>query len=422
MLSTQPNTTTRGDAADSSDRISRLRAEFPALSESVNGHSLVYLDNAATSQKPRSVIERLRAYYEHENSNVHRGVHALSQSATEAYESARRTVAGFINAADACEIVFTRGTTEAINLVARSFGQPRLQKGDEILVTLLEHHSNIVPWQLVAEATGAELRVVPIDGRGCLQLDSYTTLLGDRTRIVALSHISNALGTVNPIRRMIAEAHERDIPVLIDGAQAVPHRRVDVQYLDCDFYAFSGHKMFGPTGIGVLYGKEAILDEMPPWQGGGDMIEHVSFAGTTYADLPHKFEAGTPHIAGAIGLGAAIEFLNRLDHEFIESHESFVLSYALERLAELDGMHFIGSAPERTGVISMLLGNAHPYDVGAILDRLGIAVRTGHHCAEPLMDHLGIPGTVRASFAFYNTTEEVDRLCSGLQKAASMLL
>jgi len=286
---------------------------------------------------------------------------------------------------------------------------------------MLEHHSNIVPWQLVAGETGAVIRVVPIDDRGCLDLDSFRTLLSERTKILALSHISNALGTVNPVRRLIAEARRRGVPVLIDGAQALPHRRIDVTELDCDFYAFSGHKMFGPTGIGVLYGREAILEAMPPWQGGGEMIETVRFSGTTFTGLPHKFEAGTPHIAGAIGLGAAVDFLAELDSEFIEEHESLVLSYALERLADIEGIRFIGTAPERSGVVSFLLGSAHPYDVGAILDRLGVAVRTGHHCAEPLMDHLGIPGTVRASFALYNTTEEVDRLYDAVTKAASML-
>ena len=410
------------DGPDPDGRLTKVRSEFPILSRSVNGQPLVYLDNAATTQKPGVVIERMRHYYEEENSNVHRGVHTLSQAATDAYEETRQKVAAFVGAEHPSEIIFTKGTTEAINLVAWSCARPRLQPGDEIIVTVMEHHSNIVPWQLVCEATGAVLKVAPIDARGFLVFESFTDLFSERTRFVSISHISNALGTINPVKQLIDAARARDIPILIDGAQAVPHLKVDVRALDCDFYAFSGHKMFGPTGIGVLYGRESLLEEMPPWQGGGDMIEHVRFSGTTYAALPHKFEAGTPNIAGVVGLAAAVEYLENLGYGFIYSQEERLMEYALEQLAEIDEIQFIGTAPERAGVVSFLLGSSHPYDVGAILDRLGIAVRTGHHCAEPLMDHLGIPGTVRASLSFYNSTEDVDRLCRGLKQAASMLL
>ncbi|MDZ4698757.1 MAG: cysteine desulfurase [Rhodothermales bacterium] len=400
--------------------VDRVREDFPALHQRVNGAPLAYLDNAATSQKPRAVIDRMAAYYASENSNVHRGVHTLSQRATDAYEAGRELVQGFINARHAHEIIFTRGTTESINLVAATFGRSRVRAGDNIVVSTLEHHSNIVPWQFVCEEKGATLRVVPVSDAGVLDLGAYERLLDERTRIVAISHISNALGTINPVRALIAAAHRRGIPVLLDSAQAAPHAELDVQALDVDFCAFSGHKMMGPTGIGVLYGKEALLDAMPPYQGGGDMIESVSFAKTTYNTLPHKFEAGTPHIAGVIGLGAAIAYLEAIGMDAIAAYEQELLDYATERLADIDGIRFIGTAPEKAAVVSFLIGNIHPYDTGSVLDRLGIAVRTGHHCTQPLMERLGIPGTARASFAFYNTREEIDRLHAGLLKVRTL--
>ena len=393
--------------------IERIRSDFPALQQDVHGRPLVYLDNAATSQKPRAVIDRIRDYYVRENSNVHRGVHTLSQRATEAYEAARARIARYIGAPGTHQVIFTRGTTEAINLVAFSYGRNRLKAGDEVVISTMEHHSNIVPWQLVCEATGAVLRVIPVDDDGALCYDEYQRLLTEKTRLVAVAHVSNALGTINPVRRMIRDAHGLGIPVLLDGAQAMPHMKVNVRDLDCDFYCFSGHKMFGPTGIGVLYGREALLEAMPPYQGGGDMIETVTFERTTYNALPHKFEAGTPHIAGAVGLGEAVAYLEALDFEAAARHEQDVLAYATGRLAELAGMRFIGTAPQKAGVLSFLPGDVHP---GTILDQLGIAVRTGHHCTQPLMKRFGIPGTVRASFAFYNTREEVDRLFDGLRQ------
>ncbi|WP_456425793.1 SufS family cysteine desulfurase [Rhodocaloribacter sp.] len=400
--------------------VARLRADFPALHQEVYGLPLAYLDNAATAHKPQVVIDRLRAFYERENSNVHRGVHFLSQRATEAYEGARAKAARFIHAAHTHEIVFTRGTTEAVNLVADSYGRLAVSRGDEIVLSAMEHHSNIVPWQLLCERTGARLRVIPVNDAGELDYDEYLRLLNERTKLVAVAHISNTLGTINPVRRMIRDAHGLGIPVLIDGAQAVPHLRVDVQALDCDFYCFSGHKMFGPTGIGILYARETWLDRMPPYQGGGDMIETVSFDGTTFNEPPHKFEAGTPNIAGAVALGAAIDYLDALDFDALARHERSLLDYATERLAGIEGMRLIGTAAEKASVCSFLLGDVHPYDTGAILDRLGIAVRTGHHCTQPLMQRFGIPGTVRASFAFYNTKAEVDRLVEGLRKVQSM--
>ncbi len=423
MLSAKSHTLREFDSAvELDDRLDRVREDFPILQQSVHDQPLAYLDNAASAQKPRAVIERIERFYEQEYSNVHRGVHALSQTATDAYESARNTVRRFIGAGSEQEIVFTRGTTEALNLIAHSYAGPRLQPGDEILLSMMEHHSNIVPWQLVGERTGAVLKVIPIDADGSLQYGTFQHLLGDRTRLVAIAHMSNSLGTINPVREMIRDAHAANVPVVVDGAQAVPHMRVDVRELDCDFYAFSAHKMFGPTGIGVLYGKQGLLEEMEPYQSGGDMIESVSFECTTFNRLPHKFEAGTPHTAGAIGLSAAVEYIEGVGYDFIQAHESRLLAYADHRLSEIDGLRFIGRAPERAGVISFLLGDAHPYDVATILDRFGIAVRSGHHCTQPLMDHLQIPGTVRASFALYNTLEEVDRLCDALKRAASMLL
>jgi len=399
-----------------------VRAQFPTLQRTVHGDQpLVYLDNAATSQKPELVIGRIEAYYAEENSNVHRGVHRLSQVATDAYEGAREKIARFINAAHTHEVIFTRGTTEGINLVAYSLGASHLSAGDEIIVSEMEHHSNIVPWQMLCERMGAKLRVIPVSDAGELDYHAYTDMLGEQTGLVAIGHISNALGTINPVQRMIADAHAVGALALIDGAQSTQHTRVDVQALDCDFLCFSGHKMFGPTGIGVLYGKEALLNAMPPFQGGGDMIDRVSFDGTTYDALPHKFEAGTPHIEGAIGLGAAVDFLEGLDMDAVQAHEADLLAYATEQLQTIDGLRIIGTAQEKASVISFLVGDAHPYDVGTLLDQMGIAVRTGHHCTEPLMDRYGIPGTVRASFALYNTRDDADRLVQALQRIQPLL-
>ena len=398
-----------------------VRADFPTLQRTVYDDApLAYLDNAATSQKPQPVIDRMEQYYAHENSNGHRGVHRLSQDVTDAYEATRASVAELINAPDPSQIIFTKGTTEAINLVASSYGQMALSEGDEIVLTEMEHHANIVPWQLLADQSGASLRIAPINDAGELQLDDLIALLNDRTRLVAVSHVSNTLGTINPVKAIIDAAHERGIPVLVDGAQAVPHMPVDVQALDADFYCFSGHKMFGPTGIGVLYGKIDHLEAMPPYQSGGDMIDEVSFEKTTFADVPHKFEAGTPHIAGGIGLGAAVDYLRDLDRHGALQHEHELLAYATEQARTIDGLRVIGTAAQKASVLSFLIDGIHPYDAGTILDRLGIAVRTGHHCTEPLMKRLGIPGTVRASFAFYNTRDDIDRLVDGLHRVKRM--
>ncbi|GMQ80701.1 MAG: cysteine desulfurase [Rhodothermia bacterium] len=422
MITANLHTSQKAGRDETLDRIlADIRQDFPILEQTIHGQPLVYLDNAATSQKPGSVIDRIRLYYEEHNSNVHRGVHTLSQRATEMYESVRETVRCFIGAASTSEIVFTRGTTEALNLVAQSYARPRLNSDSEILVTMMEHHSNIVPWQILSEQTGARVIVAPIHEDGSLDLEAFENLLGDRTCIVALTHVSNSLGTINPVEQIIELSHAGGVPVVIDGAQAVPHMPVHVGRLGCDFFAFSGHKMFGPTGIGVLYGKEDLLDAMPPYQGGGDMIESVSFSGTTFNKLPHKFEAGTPNIAGTIGLGAAVDYIQELGYDFIEQHEARLLSAAISKLTEIESIRFIGHAAERASVISFLLGDCHPYDVGSVLDRLGIAVRTGHHCTQPLMDHYQIPGTVRASFAFYNTLEEIDRLFDALKQASSLL-
>ncbi len=408
-------------AATSYD-VEKVRSDFPALHQTIyDGQPLVYLDNAASAQKPQRVIDRLMAYYSWEHSNVHRGVHHLSQIATEAYEEARAQIARFINAPNPHQIIYTRGATEAINLVAASYGRSHVGEGDEVVISAMEHHSNIVPWQMLCQEKGATLRVIPVNDRGELIMEAYERLLSDRTKLVAFVHVSNSLGTVNPVRRMIEAAHQRDIPVLIDGAQAVQHMTVDVQALDCDFYCFSGHKMFGPTGIGILYGKEALLEAMPPYQGGGDMIETVTFERTTYGALPHKFEAGTPHIAGAIGLAEAVAYLQDLGLDAIARYEHHVLAYAHERLQEIDDLRLIGTAAEKASVVSFLVGTIHPYDAGTILDRLGIAVRTGHHCTMPLMQRFGLPGTVRASFALYNTREEVDKLVEGLHKVKKLL-
>ncbi len=390
------------------------RSDFPALDQEVNGHSLVYLDSAASSQPPSAVISAVAEYQAHDHANVHRGVHTLSHRATEAYEGARDRAQSFINANTRNEIIFTRGTTEAVNLVAQSFSRPTLKPGDRILITHMEHHSNIVPWQQVCEQTGAELVVAPIDGKGQLKTDELIAQLDERVRMLAIAHVSNALGSINPLREIISNARRFDIPVLVDGAQAVPHMPVDVQELDCDFYALSGHKMFGPTGIGILYGKEAKLDAMPPWQGGGDMILEVSFAGTTYNELPYKFEAGTPNISGAIGLGAAIGYLESIGMALIERHESEILAYMMAELDKIDGIRLIGTADKKASVQSFLLDDIHPHDLGTILDHKGVAIRTGHHCAMPVMEHFSIPGTARASLALYNNRDDVDRLTEAL--------
>jgi cysteine desulfurase/selenocysteine lyase len=393
-----------------------VRADFPILETRVHGRPLAYLDNAATTQKPRAVVDRMAAYYLRENANVHRGVHQLSERATEAFESARRTIARFINAADAREVIFTRGTTEAVNLVAASYGRTHVGSGDEILLTAMEHHSNIVPWQMLAEAAGARVRVVPMTDAGELRVDEYERLLSDRTRLVAVVHVSNALGTVNPVDAIVRLAHARGVPVLVDGAQAVAHMAVDVRALDCDFYAFSGHKVFGPTGIGVLYGKASLLDAMPPYQGGGDMISSVSFERTTYNALPYKFEAGTPHIAGAVGLAAALEYVTAIGHDRIQAYEHELLEYGTALLERVPGLTITGTAPGKAAVLAFVMDGIHPHDIGTVLDREGVAIRTGHHCCQPLMDRLGVPATARASLAFYNTRAELDALAAGLEK------
>jgi len=393
--------------------VARLRCDFPILARQVYGQPLVYLDNAATSQKPRCVIDCEARYYAEYNANIHRGIHRLSQEATDAYEAARDSVQRFINAARREEIVFVRGATEAINLVAASYGQ-RLRSGDEILISEMEHHSNIVPWQLLCERSGAVLRVAAIDDAGELDAESFENLLGPRTKLVAVTHVSNALGTINPVRQMITLAHAYGAVVLIDGAQAVPHLAVDVQALDCDFYAFSGHKLYGPTGTGVLYGKAALLDAMPPWQGGGDMIKRVTFAKTTWNDLPYKFEAGTPNIAGGIALGTAIDYLRAIGLDAVAAHEQTLLDYASARAAATPGLRLIGTARSKAGILSFVIDGVHAHDVGTILDLAGVAVRSGHHCAMPVMDRFGVPATVRASFALYNTPVEVDALFAAL--------
>ena len=401
--------------------VEAIRRDFPVLGRSVHGKPLCYLDNAASSQRPRAVIDAISRYYEHSHANVHRGVHALSQEATDLFEGARESVRRFVNAASTREIVFVRGTTEAVNLVAQSWGRPRLGPGDEIVLSHLEHHANIVPWQMLCQQTGARLRVIPMTRSGELDFDAYRSLLGPRTRLLALTHVSNALGTVVPVREYIAEARRHGAAVLLDGAQAVPHMPVDVQALDCDFYCFSAHKMCGPTGIGVLYGRESLLRVMPPWQGGGDMILSVSFEKTTYNDLPWKFEAGTPHIAGAVGLAAAIDYLGGIGMERIAAAEHALLEYATARLTAVPGLEIVGTAPAKAAVVSFTLGGVHPHDLVTILDMDGVAIRTGHHCAMPVMEFYGIPATARASFAFYNTRAEVDRLVDSLGVALEML-
>ena len=395
--------------------------DFPILDTQVYNHRLVYLDNAATTQKPRAVIETLTNYYLTLNSNIHRGAHYLAAQATERYEGVRRQVQAFINARSSNEIVFTRGTTESINLVASSFGRGFLKAGDEVIVSGMEHHSNIVPWQLACELAGASLRVIPFSDEGVLDLDAYRALFTARTRIVACTHVSNTLGTINPVKEIVDIAHSHGVPVLIDGAQAVAHMKVDVQQIGCDFYCFSGHKMYAPMGVGVMYGREELLSQLPPYQGGGEMIKDVTFGRTTYNELPFRFEAGTPSVGDVLGLGAAIDFMQEQGIEHIAHHEDELLHYATERLLTIPDMRLFGTAPHKAGVISFLIGEAHPYDVGTLLDKLGVAVRTGHHCTQPIMDRYGIPGTVRASFACYTTHDDVDALVAALNRIAPML-
>lgn len=400
--------------------INKIREDFPILGREVYGKPLVYLDNGATTQKPRSVVEAMTHEYYNVNANVHRGVHFLSQQATELHEQARETVRRFLNARSTSEIVFTRGTTESINLVATTFGDAILKEGDEVIVSEMEHHSNIVSWQLVQARKGIRLRVIPITDEGELRLDEYEKLFNERTRLVSITHVSNVLGTVNPVKEMIRTAHDHGVPVLVDGAQSTPHFAVDVQDLDCDFFAFSGHKIYGPTGIGVLYGKEEWLDRLPPYMGGGEMIQNVSFEGTTFNELPYKFEAGTPDYVATTGLAHALDYVTALGMDNIYAHEQALTDYAMEQMATIDGMRFIGTPKHKDAVISFLVGDIHHLDLGTLLDRLGIAVRTGHHCAEPLMRRMGIEGTVRASFGLYNTFEEVDALVAGIRRVARM--
>ena len=396
--------------------IQSIRRQFPILAQTMRGKPLVYLDNAATTQKPQAVLDTLSQYYAAENANIHRGVYALSQDATRAYEGARSKLATFLNAAEPAEIIFTRNATEGINLVAQTFGRSEVGAGDEVVISEMEHHSNIVPWQLLCEEKGAHLRVAPINDDGELMLDELAALLGPRTKLVSIVHMSNSLGTVNPVREVVELAHGFDIPILIDGSQAAYHMPVDVRALDCDFYVVTGHKLYGPTGIGALYGRRRLLDAMPPYQGGGDMISSVTFERTTYNEVPHKFEAGTPHIAGAIGLGAAVDFLDDVGFDAIVSHERRLLDYATVALSGLPGLRFIGTAREKASILSFVLDGVHPHDVGTVVDTEGVAIRTGHHCTQPVMDRFGVPATARASLAMYNTTGDIDRLVTALSK------
>ncbi len=412
-------TVTKSDAAVFD--VERIRADFPILAERAHGQPLAYLDNAATSQKPQAVIDAVNHYYRHQNANVHRGVHLLSERATEVYEGARDRVRDFINARSSREVVFVRGTTEGINLVAHSLGRG-FRKGDEVVISHMEHHSNIVPWQQLRDQLGIVLKVAPINQAGELDMEAFEALLGERTKLVSVTHVSNALGTINPVRRIIELAHGRDIPVLLDGAQAVPHAGVDVQALDCEFYVFSGHKMFAPTGIGVLYGKEALLERMPPFQGGGEMIKMVTFDRTVYAELPHKFEAGTPNIAGAAGLGAAVAYLNAVGMDRIAAYEHQLLTYGTEQLQQVPGARIIGTARDKAAVLSVVLDGVHAHDIGTIVDRKGVAVRSGHHCAMPVMQFFKVAATARASLAFYNTRDELDRFCDALRYAREVLV
>ncbi|MGZ8391330.1 MAG: SufS family cysteine desulfurase [Gemmatimonadales bacterium] len=400
--------------------VARIREDFPILRQRIRGKPLVYLDNAATSQKPQVVIDAVTRFYAAENANIHRGVHYLSERASVAYDEAREKVARFLNAGSSREVIFTRGTTEGINLVAQTYGRTRLKPGDDIVITAMEHHSNIVPWQLLCEQTGATLRAAPINDEGELDLEAFERLLGERTRLVAVVHVSNALGTINPIKRLVELAHARGIPVLVDGAQAAPHLPVDVRDLDCDFFVFSGHKVFGPTGVGVLYGREALLERMPPYQGGGDMVETVTLQRSTWAPLPAKFEAGTPMIAEVLGLGAALDYVNGVGLNAIAAWEHELLRYATERIRRIEGIRLIGTAREKASVLGFVLEGVHPHDIGTVLDDAGVAIRAGHHCAQPVMERFGVPATARASFAFYNTREEVDALADGLLTVKKM--
>ena len=402
--------------AATSLEVTAIRKDFPILAQQVHGKPLIYLDNAATSQKPKCVIDALTRFYLMDNANIHRGVHQLSERATQSYEAARGKVQRFLNAANRREIIFVRGATEGINLVAQTYGRTHVGAGDEIVISAMEHHSNIVPWQMLCEEKGAVLRVIPINNRGEVEFDQFEKLLNHRTRLVAVSHVSNALGTINPVREIVDTAHGWNVPVLIDGAQAVPHMKVDVRNLDCDFYVFSGHKVFGPTGIGVLYGREQLLEDMPPYQGGGDMIRSVTFEKTTYNDLPYKFEAGTPDIAGVIGLGAAIDYLDQIGMDAVAAYEHDLLEYGTRALENISGLRLIGTAREKAGVLSFVIDGVHPHDAGTILDREGVAVRAGHHCAQPVMDRFGVSATTRASLAFYNTREDIAALVAGIQK------
>jgi cysteine desulfurase / selenocysteine lyase len=415
------NATATTPATRAAFDVARIRAQFPILRETVHDKPLVYLDSAASAQKPQAIIDAERAVYEQIYSNVHRGVHTLSMKATDAYEGARTKVRDFIHARDIKEVVFVRGATEGINLVAQTYGRQRVQAGDEVLISALEHHSNIVPWQLLCEEKGARLRVVPIDDAGQLDLEAFDRLLTDRTRLVAVAHVSNALGTILPVRTIVERAHARGVPVLVDGAQGAPHLPLDVQELGCDFYAFSGHKLYGPSGIGVLYGRAERLEAMPPWQGGGDMIASVTFEKTTYNVLPYKFEAGTPNIAGAVGLGAAVDWLNGVGMPAIEAWEDELLAYGTKVLSAVPGLRLVGTAREKTGVLSFMLEGLHPHDIGTVLDYEGIAVRTGHHCAQPVMDRFGVPATTRASLACFNTKDDLDALVRGLAKVREVL-
>ncbi len=409
------NSAETASAVESAFDVQSIRRDFPILTRSIREQDLVYLDNAATTQKPQPVLDALASYYATGNANIHRGVYLLSEEATASYDLAREKVQGLLNARAAHEIIFTRNSTESINLVAQSYGRQNLGPGDEVLITHMEHHSNIVPWQLLCEQVGARLCVAPIDDHGTLQLDEFQRLISPRTRLVAVVHLSNSLGTINPVKNIVRMAHARGVPVLIDGSQSVYHMPVDVQDLDCDFYVFTGHKLYGPTGIGVLYGRESLLEQMPPYQGGGDMIRSVTFEKTTYAELPHKFEAGTPHIAGAIGLGAAVDYLLNIGFEGIGRHEADLLAYATNALSEVKGLQLIGTSPNKASILSFVMDGAHPHDIGTIVDSDGIAIRTGHHCTQPVMDRFGVPATARASMAMYNTHEEIDALVKALE-------
>ncbi len=401
--------------------IANWRKEFPILHQQIGAYPLVYFDNAATTQKPLPVIDSIASYYKNYNANIHRGAHYLAHKATEAFENTREKIQHFLNARDSAEIIFTSGTTQSINLVAQSWGRKNLQSGDEIILSEMDHHSNIVPWQMIAEERGAVIRVIPVTDAGEWDIDAAKSLFNSKTKVVAVNQVSNALGTINPIKELIELAHANNAIAVIDGAQAVAHFEVDVQELDCDFYCFSGHKLFGPTGTGILYGKRSLLEAMPPYQGGGEMIKSVSFSGTTYNELPHKFEAGTPHIAGFIGLGAAIDFVNSLDRAVVEQHENELLHYATKALSEIEGLRIYGTSPQKIAVLSFYVEGIHPYDLGTLLDKQGVAVRTGHHCTEPLWNRFGIPGSVRASFAFYNSFEEIDRFVAALHKSLQLL-